>query len=131
MTGAARARLAVAYAACEVADLARAAVPVGPDELHPDGTPRRPGAVLAEAGGVLAAAHRLVAVAVVFESTAGAGRPPVDDLLATEAHTGAGRWRSHLLRDPAEAARDLDDWVRRHHDGGDHPGPAPVSGGLP
>ncbi|GAB2570546.1 hypothetical protein [Kribbella endophytica] len=42
---------------------------------------------------------------------------------------GAGDWwREHLLCDPAEAAFDLDDWVRRHLDADS--GPAPVSGVL-
>jgi hypothetical protein len=35
-----------------------------------------------------------------------------------------------MVREPLEAARDLDDWVLRHDDGDSPLGAAPVSGGL-
>ncbi|MFE2673180.1 hypothetical protein [Streptomyces hygroscopicus] len=69
---AARARLVTSYEACELADLARAAVPIGEHELHPDGTTRTPGAVLAHAARVLAAAQRFLEAAAVFERAGGA-----------------------------------------------------------
>ncbi|WJV45224.1 hypothetical protein [Streptomyces flavofungini] len=39
-------------------------------------------------------------------------------------------WRSYLLREPLEAAQDLDDWVLRHQDGDGDLEDAPVSGPL-
>ncbi|MFD0507881.1 hypothetical protein ACFQ0G_44185 [Streptomyces chiangmaiensis] len=62
----------MAYEACELANLARAAVPVGEHELDPDGTTRAPGTVLADAARVLAAAQRFFEAAAVFERVAGA-----------------------------------------------------------
>jgi hypothetical protein len=174
---AARARLAMAYEACELSDLARAAVPIGERELSRDGTPGTPGAALARAAQVLLAAHRLLDAAVVFERAGGATWDTVGAATGTSAHaarqrfapaetrfrqalhptaspdaassTGATNapdaasapdaanvpgdlawWRSHLIREPLEAALDLDDWVLRHRDGDDDLGAAPVSGGL-
>lgn len=125
-----RARLAVAQAACEVAELARAAVPVDAAALRPDGTARVPGATLAEAVQVLEAARRYVAAAADFERcgepTAAAEereRTPVDP-------SPPAWWRAYTAVAPLEAALDLDDWVRRHADGDTDPGPAPVSGAL-
>lgn len=120
-----RARLAVAQSACEVAELARAAVPVDAAGLRPDGTPRDPGATLTDAVRVLEAARRYVAAAARYERYGETGGPPAP------AHPAAspGWWRTYTALAPLEAARDLDDWVRRHADG-DDPGPAPVSGAL-
>ncbi|WP_243741188.1 hypothetical protein [Streptomyces sp. 8K308] len=39
-------------------------------------------------------------------------------------------WRAYLVREPWEAARDLDEWVVRHRDGDVDHGAAPVSGAL-
>ena len=47
----------------------------------------------------------------------------------TGAPGGMRWWRAHIVREPREAAADLDDWVLRHEDGDGH-GAAPVSGGL-
>jgi hypothetical protein len=168
---AARARLAMAYEACELSDLARAAVPIGERELSRDGTPGTPGAALARAAQVLLAAHRLLDAAVVFERAGGATWDTVGAATGTSAHAARQRfapaetrfrqalystespdaasstdvtnapdaanvpgdlawWRSHLIREPLEAALDLDDWVLRHRDGDDDLGAAPVSGGL-
>ncbi|MEW2523722.1 hypothetical protein [Streptomyces sp. NPDC047071] len=147
---AARARLLLAYEAYELSELARTAVPVGPHELRRDGTPRTPGAALADAAHVLAAARRLLEAAVVYERLGGAAWQLVGDVLDVPAHSVSERyapaearfragapeapdrwWRAHVRRAPGEAARDLDDWVLRHADGDADPGPAPVSGGLP
>ncbi|WP_330281069.1 hypothetical protein [Streptomyces sp. NBC_00588] len=165
ISDAARARLAMAYEACELSDLARAAVPIGERELSRDGTPGTPGAALARAAQVLLAAHRLLDAAVVFERAGGATWDTVGAATGTSAHAAHQRfapaetrfkqalhstaspdaagtpdaanvpgdlawWRSHLIREPLEAALDLDDWVLRHRDGDDDLGAAPVSGGL-
>jgi hypothetical protein len=155
-TPASRARLALAFEACELSDLARGVVPIGEDELRPDGTTGAPGAALGDALGVIAAAHRFLEAAVVFERAAGADWALVGEVLcapaaatqerfagaearfrerlrtADEDRVAAGGmcwWRAHLVREPREAAQDLDDWALRHADGADL-GAAPVSGRL-
>ncbi|TGA96954.1 hypothetical protein [Streptomyces sp. MZ04] len=142
-TDAARARLATAFEACDLADLARAAVPIGEHELLPDGTVRSPGSVLAEAAQVLASARRLLEAAAVFERIGGASWQLIGDILGVEARSArvrfalaeaqvreelrrperagpqaveAGWWRTYATGAPLEAARDLDDWVLRHAD---------------
>ncbi|WP_026361218.1 hypothetical protein [Amycolatopsis nigrescens] len=146
LTDAARARLVMAYEACELAELARAAVPVGAAE---------PGTVLADAAHVLVAAQRFFEAAAVFERLAGAGWQLIGDTTGVPAqtarnrfaaaeirlreelsghrtprHAGDDSWcRAHAIREPAEAALDLDDWVRRHEDG-ENLGATPVSDGL-
>ncbi|WP_405864760.1 hypothetical protein [Streptomyces sp. NBC_00005] len=156
-----RARLVMAYEACELSDLARAAVPIGEHELSTDGTTRSPGGVLADAVQVLMAAHHFLEAAVVFERMGGADWDLVGDVLGTSAHSARKRfamaetrfrrelrspevidstgilgdptwWRSHMIREPLEAALDLDDWVLRHEGGGGDGdlGVAPVSGRL-
>ncbi|MFE7130833.1 hypothetical protein ACFVIM_08240 [Streptomyces sp. NPDC057638] len=158
-TDAARARLVMAYEACELADLARAVVPVGGEELGPDGTTRAPGRVLADAADVLAAARRFFEAAVVFERMAGADWQLIGDVLGVPARTGRARFaraeagfgarltargadgpagaagevgplRDYMVREPLETALDLDEWVLRHRDGDSGLGRAPVSGGL-
>jgi hypothetical protein len=124
-----RARLVMSFEACELSDLARAMVPIDPTT-----------SALADAAQVLAAARRFVDAAVVVERTGGASWQVVGDALgmtaaeardrfaAAEArfrqqlHSADGGWRAYMVREPLEAAEDLDDWV-----GG---GSAPVSGGL-
>ncbi|TWF74538.1 hypothetical protein FHX44_11419 [Pseudonocardia hierapolitana] len=157
-TPASRARLALAFEACELSDLARAVVAIGEDELRTDGATGSPGAALADAVGVLAAAHRILEAAVVFERAAGAGWPLVGEVMgvpaaeaqerfagaearfrerlrSAEEDSAAGApgemrwWRAHLVREPREAAQDLDDWALRHADRDDL-GAAPVSGRL-
>ncbi|MEV8021804.1 hypothetical protein AB0O76_36840 [Streptomyces sp. NPDC086554] len=144
-TDAARARLATAFEACDLADLARAAVPIGEHELRPDGGVRSPGSVLADAAQVLAAARRFLEAAAVFERLGGASWQLIGDVLGVEARAarvrfamaeaqvreelrhpeGAGPaaaraeaswWRAYATGSPLEAARDLDDWVLRHAD---------------
>ncbi|MFI6089944.1 hypothetical protein [Streptomyces sp. NPDC051218] len=142
-TDAARARLAMAYEACELARLARAAVPVGEHELHPDGAGRAPGSVLADAAHVLRAAHRFFEAAAACERLGGASWQVVGDALGVDARTartrfaaaesrfreelrspgqatgaldGTGWWRAYTAGNPLEAARDLDDWVLRHEE---------------
>ncbi|MFF4763655.1 hypothetical protein [Streptomyces sp. NPDC001292] len=157
-TAAARARLVMAYDACVLADLARAAVPIGEHELNSDGTTRSPGAVLADAARVLAAARRFFETAAVFERVGGADWQLIGDILGVSpqaarvrfamAETGfreelrrpegtgpteageASRLRAHMVREPLETALDLDDWVLRHQDGDGDLGTTPVSGGL-
>jgi hypothetical protein len=158
-TDMARARLVMAYEACELSDLARAAVPIGEYELSCDGIIRTPGAALADAAEVLAAAHRFFEAAVVFERAGGAAWETIGEVLGTSAHAARKRfgmaesrfrlalrlpdgvgttgvsggltwWRSHMINEPLEAALDLDDWVLRHSDGDEDLGVAPVSGGL-
>ncbi|WP_210582806.1 hypothetical protein [Streptomyces sp. GESEQ-4] len=157
-TDAARARLLMAYEACELADLARAAVPIGERELNPDGTARAPGTVLADAARVLTAAQRFLDAAAVFERVGGADWQVIGDILNVPAHTARVRFalseaafredllppegthsgsvggvtslRAHIVREPLETALDLDDWVLRHQDGDSDLGTAPVSGGL-
>jgi hypothetical protein len=158
-TDTARARLLTAYEACELADLARAFVPVGEGELNSDGCVRSPGALLSDAAAVLEAARRFFAAAVVYERVGGADWQLVGDVLKVPARaarsrfaghearfrgrlscpeetgpaaTGdeASRLRTYMAREPLEAALDLDQWVLDHADGDAAPGPAPVSGGL-
>jgi len=88
---------------------------------------------------VLAATRRLLDAAVVVERAAGTSWQRIGDVLGLSA-AGArdrftpaearfrqqlcgsdGGWRSHIVREPLEAAEDLDEWVG---------GTAPVSGGL-
>ncbi|TDD16562.1 hypothetical protein [Nonomuraea diastatica] len=158
-TDAARARLVMAYEACELADLARASVPIGEHELNPDGTTRAPGVVLADAARVLAAAQRFFEAAAVFERVGGADWQLIGDVLEVSPRTAWVRFamfeaafreellsferarpggatcevtslRAHMAREPLETALDLDDWVLRHEDGDSDLGTAPVSGGL-
>lgn len=139
-TDAARARLAAAFEACDLADLARAAVPIGEHELRPDGGVGSPGSVLADAAQVLAAARRFLEAAAVFERLGGASWQLIGDVLGVDAQaarvrfamaeaqvreelrragpaasrTEASWWRAYATGAPLEAARDLDDWVLRH-----------------
>lgn len=155
-TDAARARLAMAHEACELAGLARGAVPIGEHELRPDGTTRSPGSVLADAAHVLRAAHRFFEAAAVYERMGGASWQVIGDVLGVDARTararftaaessvreelrspeearaldGAGWWRAYTAGNPLEAAHDLDDWVLRHQGEDGDLGPTPVSGGL-
>ncbi|MDX2733385.1 hypothetical protein [Streptomyces sp. PA03-2a] len=154
-TDAARARLVMAYEACELADLARAFVPIGEHELNPDGTNRWPGTVLADAARVVGAAQRFFEAAAVFERMGGADWQVIGDVLEVSARTAqvrfamaetafrellspergpaageAGRLRAYMAREPLEVALDLDDWVLRHEDGDSGLGTTPVSGGL-
>ncbi|MEU5000022.1 hypothetical protein [Streptomyces sp. NPDC021622] len=141
-TDAARARLAAAFEACDLADLARAAVPIGEHELRPDGGVGSPGSVLADAAQVLAAARRLLEAAAVFERIGGASWQLIGDVLGVEAQAARVRfalaeaqvraelsraapaasraevswWWAYATGAPLEAARDLDDWVLRHAD---------------
>ncbi|MET8831512.1 hypothetical protein ABZX40_37215 [Streptomyces sp. NPDC004610] len=152
---AAHARVLMSYAACALSDLARASVPFAPDDLAADGTATAPGAALADALRVLAAAQRLVEAAVVFERRAGADWPALGDALdvspraartrfapaeatfVTDLHSAeasspeAPPLRAHMTREPLETALDLDDWLHRHtDDAGTGLGAGPVSGGL-
>ncbi|MER6526288.1 hypothetical protein [Streptomyces sp. NPDC001508] len=154
-TDAARARLVMAYEASELAELARAAVPIGEQELNPDGTSRSPGTVLADAARVLAAAQRFFEAAAVFERMGGADWQLIGDVLRVSARTARVRFamaeavfrellcpegaeaagevrrlRAYMAREPLEVALDLDDWVLRHEDGDSGLGTTPVSGGL-
>ena len=74
----------MAYEACELAELARAAVPIGEHELHPDGTTHAPGAELAHAARVLAPAKRFFDAAV-FERVGGADWQVIGDVLPENA----------------------------------------------
>ncbi|MEV6751390.1 hypothetical protein [Streptomyces sp. NPDC051214] len=143
---AARARLAMAYEACELAEIARAAVPVGDHELRPDGTTYSPGSALSDAVHVLRAAQRLFEAAAVYERLGGASWQVIGDTLGVDApaararftaaescfreelralesaqsarsSTQRGWWWDYVAGNPLEAARDLDDWVHRHADG--------------
>ncbi|GAA1900653.1 hypothetical protein GCM10009837_24430 [Streptomyces durmitorensis] len=91
-TDAARARLAMAHEACDLADLARAAVPVGEHELLPDGTAGSPGSVLADAALVLRAAHRFFEAAAVTERLGGASWQVIGDVLGVDARTARARF---------------------------------------
>jgi hypothetical protein len=128
-TDAYRARLVLSFEACELSDLARAMVPI--DETT---------TALADAAEVLVAARRFLDAAVVVERTGGASWQLIGDVLglsdaeardrfqAAEArfrqrlHSTDDGWRTYMVREPLEAAEDLDDWVGS--------GGAPVSGGL-
>jgi hypothetical protein len=125
---ASRARLAMSFEACELSDLARAMVPI-------DGNVT----TLADAANVLASAHRFLEAAVVVERVGGATWQEIGDVLGLPAAEARDRfaaaevrfrwhlrsasddWRAYLVREPLEAAEDLDEWV------GDG---TPVSGGL-
>ncbi|WP_234322340.1 hypothetical protein [Streptomyces sp. NRRL B-24720] len=91
-TDAARARLVMAYEACELADLARAFVPIGEHELNPDGTSRWPGTVLADAARVVGAAQRFFEAAAVFERMGGADWQVIGDVLEVSARTAQVRF---------------------------------------
>jgi hypothetical protein len=129
-TDASRARLVLSFEACELSDLARSMVPI--DETT---------TALADAAEVLVAARRFLDAAVVVERTGGASWQLIGDVLglssaaeardrfeAAEArfrqrlHSTDDGWRTYMVREPLEAAEDLDDWVGS--------GGAPVSGGL-
>ncbi|MEU6262419.1 hypothetical protein [Saccharopolyspora shandongensis] len=157
-TDAARARLVMAYEACELADFARFAVPIGEHELNPDGTTRAQGTELAHAARVLALAERFFEAAAVFERVGGADWQVIGDVLDMSPETARARFamseaafwellspegtrstgaagevtslRAYMVREPLEFALDLDDWVLRHRDGDNDLGTAPVSGGL-
>ncbi|MEU5952574.1 hypothetical protein [Streptomyces sp. NPDC047525] len=91
-TDAARARLAMAHEACDLAGLARAAVPIGEHELRPDGTAGSPGSVLADAALVLRAAHRFFEAAAVSERIGGASWQVIGDVLGVDARTARARF---------------------------------------
>jgi hypothetical protein len=128
-TDASRARLVLSFEACELSDLARAMVPI--DETT---------AALADAAEVLVAARRFLDAAVVVERTGGASWQLIGDVLGLSAaeardrfeaaearfrqrlHSADDGWHAYMVREPLEAAEDLDDWVGS--------GGAPVSGGL-
>ncbi|MGP4084245.1 hypothetical protein [Streptomyces sp. KR55] len=145
----------MSYEACELADLARAFVPIGESELNPDGTNRSPGTVLVDAARVVAAAERFFEAAAVFERMSGVDWQLIGDvlevspraarvrfamaeavlreLLSSERGPVAGeteQLRAYMAREPLEMAFDLDDWVLRHEDGDSDLGTTPVSGGL-
>jgi hypothetical protein len=108
------ARIALSYEACELAELARAAVPT--DRSTPE--------AVAQAAQILQAAHRLLTTAVLAAQADNIPWPDIATLL-TPGIPVATNWRTHLLTNPHEAAEDLDDWVTRHAD--QDPGPTPVS----
>ncbi|MGW5202184.1 hypothetical protein [Streptomyces spiralis] len=145
----------MAYEACELADLARACVPIGEHELNPEGTNRSPGTVLADAAQVTGAVQRFLEAAVVYERMGGTDWQVIGDVLGVPARTARVRFamaeaafrellspergpaageadglRAYMAREPLEVALDLDDWVLRHKDGDSHLGTAPVSGSL-
>ncbi|MET4922692.1 hypothetical protein P3L51_10080 [Streptomyces sp. PSRA5] len=134
-TDTARARLEMAFAAYELTELARSAVPIGEHELTPGSTVRPAGSTSADAARVLAAARRFYEAAATFERLRdGPLSAEANASTETDATTEAGGevswWRPYLAVAPLEAARDLDDWVLRHRDGDPGLGSAPVSGGL-
>lgn len=88
-----RAQLAMAYQACEVADLARAAV-----TLHD------PAEAVAQAELVLASAHQLLAAAGRLTESA----PPTDPL------------QRFVYEHPEEAAADVADWLATSASSADH-----------
>jgi hypothetical protein len=108
------ARIASSYEACELAELARLAVP----------TDRSTTEAVADARRILQAAQRFQAAAVMAALSDGIPWPVIADLL-TAPEPDHSTWRTHLLTNPHEAAEDLDDWVLRHAE--EDPGPAPVS----
>jgi hypothetical protein len=108
------ARIALSYEACDLAELARLAVP----------TDRSTAEAIAEAGRILQAAQRFLAATIQAAEAEGIPWPVIADLL-TSAEPNHSTWRTHLLTNPHEAAEDLDDWVLRHAE--EDPGPTPVS----
>jgi Flp pilus assembly protein TadD len=126
---ASRARLVMSFEACELSDLARAMVPIEGNTT-----------ALADTARVLVAARRFLDAAVVVARLGGASWQDIGDELGLSAsgarerfaaaearfhrqlHSTDADWRAYMVREPLEAAEDLDDWVG----GGD----APVSGGL-
>lgn len=97
-----RARLAMAYQACEVADLAASVV-----ELED------PMEAAAQAALVLAAARQLVVAADALDSAC----PPSDPL------------QLFAYEHPEEAAADISDWLRRCRSHQDAPGADAPAGG--
>ncbi|TDU88621.1 hypothetical protein EV138_2167 [Kribbella voronezhensis] len=111
------ARIALSYEACELSELARRAVP----------TNRSTTEAVADAGRILQAAQRFLAVTVLAAEADGLDWPTIAHLLAST-DPDRSTWRTTLLSNPHEAAEDLDDWVLRHAE--EDPGPTPVSGAL-
>jgi hypothetical protein len=116
---AARARVALSYEACQLAETARRAVPIAPSELHAGGTPA---SALDVATDLLQATARYLEAVVVFTRLTG------EDCNLPEGPTATDWWRTHLLQDPLEAAQDLDDWL--HHHTEEPLSPNPVSGAI-
>ena len=112
------ARIALSYEACELSELARAAVP----------TTRSTTEALTDAAQILQATHRYLAATILAAEADGIPWPEIAALL-TNPDPAQSFWRTHLLAHPHEAAEDLDDWVTRHPD--QDPGPLPVSQILP
>lgn len=143
-TEATRARMVLSAEAAELADAARAFVPIGEHELRPDGSSTSLGRWVAEAGAAVAAAQRVLDAAAVYSRVAGASWSSIGAELQVARQTvqerfepkvtqfrealhlpenpdytgefGQIRWRLHAAAlDPEEAARLLDDWLREHH----------------
>lgn len=160
-TEATRARAVLSAEAADLADVARAFVPIGERELRPDGSSTSLGSWVAEAAATAAAAQRVLDAAVVYERLAGATWSSIAAQLEVARQTaqerfeptvakfretlhlpenpdytdefGQLRWRLHsAARDPEDAARLLDEWLREHHapDAAVELGEDPVSGGL-
>jgi hypothetical protein len=108
------ARIALSYEACELAELARLAVP----------TTRSTTEAVADAAQILQAAHRFLAATIIAAEADGLPWPVIANLLDA-GDAASSTWRTRLLANPHEAAEDLDDWVIRHAE--EPPGPAPVS----
>ncbi|GAB2604622.1 hypothetical protein GCM10027168_41950 [Streptomyces capparidis] len=105
---------------------------------------------------MLAAAHRYLEAAAVFERLGGADWQLIGDVLGLPAHTARTRYENpetafrndllspgntrtprgpiplltHIAREPLETALDLDEWVLHHQDGDNNLGPTPVSHAL-
>jgi hypothetical protein len=76
----------------ELADLARACVPIGEHELNPEGTNRSPGTVPADAARVIGAAPRFFEAVVVYERMGGADWQVVGNVLGVSARTARVRF---------------------------------------
>lgn len=159
-TTASLARLIVATRARDLAERAGALVPIGTNELRPDGKTTYPGETLMMAAGLLSEAEQLFLAAAVAERMAGTTWELIGDVRDTSRSAAQERFgpaetefREHLawpenpdytgeigqLRyrldraalNPDAVAAELDAWVRARCDDHDaEPDSRPVSGGL-
>lgn len=139
-TNATRARLVMAAEAAELADFARAFVPIYEGELYPGGGARSDGSWVDDAARLLAQAQRVFTATVVAERLGGASWQRIGDVLEMSRQSAHERYaeaeaqfRAELLspenpdltgeigqiryrlhpaaRDPETSARELDEWL--------------------
>jgi hypothetical protein len=156
-TDASLARLALAHEASELADSARAFVPIHPSELRSTGGGGTGGSMIEDAARLRAQADQVLTLAVVYERLTGTSWEQIGEALGVTRQSAHQRYADAERRfrealaepeatgdsgepyvrldaaayEPDEWAGRLDAWVIRHREPWDAgQGPAPVSGGL-